>query len=66
MYRNEGELCAGCRALLTNTVTIAHTGEWWGHFKDNDLRTVLTMKQTQWYQQDMFGLLTSDAHLTLI
>lgn len=34
-------------------------GEWWGAF-DSDGKTRLAMKDTQWYQKDLFGLKTAD------
>jgi len=43
-----------------DTMVYPNEGEWWGHFADGDLSTVLPMKQTKWYKDDMFGLKTVD------
>ena len=32
----------------------------WGHFADGSLTTVLPMKETKWYTDDLFGLKTVD------
>eukprot|EP00041_Stephanoeca_diplocostata_P004780 m.50170 g.50170 ORF g.50170 m.50170 type:complete len:301 (-) comp15360_c0_seq1:442-1344(-) len=45
---------------LKDTMVFPNEGEWWGHFADNSLTTVLTMKETDWYKKDMFGLRTAD------
>eukprot|EP00756_Hemistasia_phaeocysticola_P038177 Hpha_TRINITY_DN16742_c0_g2::TRINITY_DN16742_c0_g2_i1::g.80467::m.80467/K01074/PPT; palmitoyl-protein thioesterase len=45
---------------LKDTMVFPNEGEWWGHFADGSLKTVLTMKETQWYKEDLFGLKTAD------
>jgi len=42
-----------------DTMVYPHEGEWWGAF-DSDGKTLLTMKETEWYKQDLFGLKTAD------
>jgi palmitoyl-protein thioesterase len=45
---------------LKDTMIYPNEGEWWGHFADGSLRTVLPMKETKWYKDDLFGLKTVD------
>jgi len=45
---------------LGDTMVFPNEGEWWGHFKDGSKKEVLTMNQTAWYANDMFGLRTAD------
>eukprot|EP01062_Namystynia_karyoxenos_P039774 TRINITY_DN2892_c0_g1_i1.p1 TRINITY_DN2892_c0_g1~~TRINITY_DN2892_c0_g1_i1.p1 ORF type:complete len:356 (+),score=163.46 TRINITY_DN2892_c0_g1_i1:79-1068(+) len=45
---------------LKDTMIFPNEGEWWGHFADGSLKQVLTMKETAWYKNDMFGLRTAD------
>lgn len=42
-----------------DSMVYPHEGEWWGAF-DSDGKTLLTMKQTEWYKKDLFGLQTAD------
>jgi len=44
---------------LGDTVVIPNEGEWWGSY-DNDFQSVLNMKETSWYKDDLFGLRTAD------
>lgn len=41
-----------------DTVVVPREGEWWGQYT-TDYKT-LTMKETEWYKQDLFGLRTAD------
>ena len=43
-----------------DTMIYPNEGEWWGHFKDGSLKEILTMKETKWYTEDLFGLKTVD------
>jgi palmitoyl-protein thioesterase len=43
----------------SDSVVVPREGEWWGAYSD-DYTTVLTMKETTWYKQDLFGLKTAD------
>jgi len=45
---------------LKDTMVFPNEGEWWGHFEDGSLSKILTMKETQWYKEDLFGLKTAD------
>eukprot|EP01062_Namystynia_karyoxenos_P039775 TRINITY_DN2892_c0_g1_i2.p1 TRINITY_DN2892_c0_g1~~TRINITY_DN2892_c0_g1_i2.p1 ORF type:complete len:382 (+),score=157.46 TRINITY_DN2892_c0_g1_i2:106-1146(+) len=45
---------------LKDTMIFPNEGEWWGHFEDGSLTKVLTMRETDWYKKDMFGLKTAD------
>jgi palmitoyl-protein thioesterase len=45
---------------LKDTMIFPNEGEHWGHFADGSLKTVLTMKETKWYSEDLFGLRTAD------
>jgi palmitoyl-protein thioesterase len=40
-------------------VVVPREGEWWGHYSD-DYKSIVPMKQTQWYTNDLFGLKTAD------
>lgn len=42
-----------------DSVVVPREGEWWGAF-DTDYTTILTMKETVWYKEDLFGLKTAD------
>ncbi|KAJ8613344.1 hypothetical protein CTAYLR_002235 [Chrysophaeum taylorii] len=43
-----------------DTMVFPNEGEHWGHYKDDSLTDVLTMRETDWYLDDMFGLKTLD------
>lgn len=43
-----------------DSMVFPNEGEWWGHFADGSLSTVLPMNQTRWYKEDLFGLRTAD------
>jgi len=45
---------------LEDTMVFPNEGEWWGHFKDGSHTEILTMKETEWYKKDLFGLRTAD------
>jgi len=45
---------------MKDTMVFPNEGEWWGHFADGSLTKVLTMKETKWYTDDLFGLRTAD------
>merc|ERR1712007_257880 len=42
-----------------DSMVYPHEGEWWGAF-DSDGKTLLTMKETEWYKKDLLGLRTAD------
>lgn len=42
-----------------DSVVVPREGEWWGAY-DSDFTTILTMKETNWYKNDAFGLRTAD------
>lgn len=43
-----------------DSMVFPNEGEHWGHYKDGSLTEVLTMKETDWYKSDLFGLKTVD------
>jgi len=45
---------------LKDSMVYPNEGEHWGHFADDSFKTVLTMNQTRWYTEDLFGLKTAD------
>jgi palmitoyl-protein thioesterase len=45
---------------LKDSMVYPNEGEHWGHFEDGSLKNVLTMKETKWYTEDLFGLKTVD------
>eukprot|EP00466_Bigelowiella_natans_P007137 jgi/Bigna1/146384/aug1.113_g21092 len=45
---------------MGDTMVFPNEGEWWGHFEDGARKKVLTMKETEWYTKDLFGLKTAD------
>lgn len=42
-----------------DSMVYPHEGEWWGSFHA-DGKTILSMKDTEWYKKDLFGLKTAD------
>ena len=44
---------------LGDTVVVPNEAEWWGAYAP-DFKTLLTMKDTEWYLQDTFGLRSAD------
>jgi palmitoyl-protein thioesterase len=45
---------------MKDTMVYPNEGEWWGHFADGAMSQILTMKETKWYTEDLFGLKTAD------
>jgi len=45
---------------MKDTMVYPNEGEWWGHFADGSYNQTLTMKETKWYTEDLFGLRTAD------
>jgi palmitoyl-protein thioesterase len=45
---------------LKDTMVFPNEGEHWGHFEDGGFHKVLTMRETDWYKKDLFGLKTVD------
>lgn len=43
-----------------DTVVVPREGEWFGAYADNDYSTILSMTETDWYRDDLFGLRTAD------
>ena len=43
-----------------DSMVFPNEGEHWGHFEDGSLHKVLTMRETRWYTDDLFGLRTAD------
>ncbi len=43
-----------------DSVVVPREGEWWGSYDTSDFTTILTMEQTSWYKEDLFGLKTAD------
>jgi len=43
-----------------DSMVYPNEGEHWGHFADGSLSKVLTMRETEWYKKDLFGLQTVD------
>lgn len=43
-----------------DTMVFPNEGEHWGHYKDGSLTEVLTMRETDWYKEDRWGLRTVD------
>jgi len=42
-----------------DTVVVPREGEWFGAYADNDYSTLLSMTETTWYKEDLFGLKTA-------
>jgi len=45
---------------LRDSMVFPNEGEWFGHYADDSFDTVLTMRQTQWYQHTTIGLKSAD------
>jgi len=45
---------------LEDTMVVPNDSEWFGYYADGSTKTMLSMKQTKWYTQDLFGLQTLD------
>jgi len=43
-----------------DTMIYPKESEWFGFYEDGDTSRILSMKQTKWYQEDLFGLKTLD------
>jgi len=45
---------------MQDTMVYPNEAEWWGQMADESYDTILTMKDTKWYKNDLFGLRTAD------